>query len=67
MDQRRCERCSQPIPAERLEAVPDATLCLRCKGHEEQMRGKPEVDDLRPRREGLPEALRTVEQLTDGD
>lgn len=27
----RCERCGQPIPRERLEAIPTARLCVRCK------------------------------------
>lgn len=27
----RCESCGQDIPAERLEAVPAATLCVSCK------------------------------------
>ncbi|HMQ53084.1 MAG TPA: TraR/DksA family transcriptional regulator [Anaerolineae bacterium] len=26
-----CERCGQPIDPERLEAVPEATLCITCK------------------------------------
>jgi DnaK suppressor protein len=26
-----CERCGKEIPAERLEAVPAATLCVSCK------------------------------------
>ena len=26
-----CERCGQPIPEERLEALPYATLCIDCK------------------------------------
>ncbi len=26
-----CERCGNPIPAERLEAIPTATLCVACK------------------------------------
>jgi DnaK suppressor protein len=26
-----CERCGNEIPAERLEAVPAATLCVSCK------------------------------------
>jgi RNA polymerase-binding transcription factor DksA len=26
-----CEACHQPIPEARLEAVPEATLCVRCK------------------------------------
>ncbi len=27
----KCESCGQDIPAERLEAVPAATLCVSCK------------------------------------
>jgi RNA polymerase-binding transcription factor DksA len=27
----RCERCHQPIPPERLEAIPWARLCISCK------------------------------------
>ncbi len=27
----RCERCDQPIPDERLEALPAARLCMECK------------------------------------
>lgn len=26
-----CERCGNPIPPERLEAIPTATLCVACK------------------------------------
>ncbi len=26
-----CDECEQPIPAERLEALPFATLCVRCQ------------------------------------
>lgn len=26
-----CERCGNPIPEERLEALPTATLCVACK------------------------------------
>ncbi len=26
-----CERCDQPIPEERLRALPHASLCVRCK------------------------------------
>jgi DnaK suppressor protein len=26
-----CERCEEPIDPARLEAVPEATLCVRCK------------------------------------
>jgi hypothetical protein len=27
---RGCERCKQPIPPERLEALPQTRLCLQC-------------------------------------
>jgi RNA polymerase-binding transcription factor DksA len=67
MDQRRCERCSQPIPAERLGAVPDAKLCVGCQEWSVRLRPRPMVDDLRERREGLPEALRRVVPLWEGD
>jgi len=30
-----CARCSAQIPIERLEAVPTASLCIRCKEAEE--------------------------------
>ena len=30
-----CARCSAQIPVERLEAVPTASLCIRCKEAEE--------------------------------
>lgn len=30
-----CERCSVEIPAERMEAVPTASLCITCKEAEE--------------------------------
>jgi len=30
-----CARCSEEIPSERLEAVPTASLCIRCKEDEE--------------------------------
>lgn len=26
-----CERCGQPINLERLEIIPEATLCVKCK------------------------------------
>jgi hypothetical protein len=28
--QRYCERCAVEIPAERLEAMPGTTICVRC-------------------------------------
>jgi DnaK suppressor protein len=35
----KCESCGQDIPRDRLEAVPYAKLCLKCKTDEEQGRG----------------------------
>lgn len=32
-----CERCGQPIDPERLEALPDTTLCLKCKQEIERL------------------------------
>lgn len=31
-----CERCGKPIDPARLEAVPETTLCLKCKVVDEQ-------------------------------
>lgn len=31
-----CESCGAEIPAERLAAVPDTTLCVRCQGQRER-------------------------------
>ncbi|RMD87595.1 MAG: TraR/DksA family transcriptional regulator [Calditrichaeota bacterium] len=31
-----CQECGEPIGRERLEAVPHARLCIRCKSKEEQ-------------------------------
>lgn len=33
----RCERCRQPIPDERLEAVPYAEFCVQCRIREESL------------------------------
>jgi RNA polymerase-binding transcription factor DksA len=35
-DVRRCERCSEPIPSERLEVFPDSKLCSACQRKSEQ-------------------------------
>jgi DnaK suppressor protein len=34
-----CESCGQPIARERLEAVPHAKLCLKCKAEQEKTGG----------------------------
>jgi RNA polymerase-binding protein DksA len=31
-----CERCGKQIAAERLDAMPEATLCIDCKSQEEE-------------------------------
>jgi RNA polymerase-binding transcription factor DksA len=31
-----CENCGQPIAPDRLEAMPEATLCVRCKAAQER-------------------------------
>ena len=33
-----CERCGQPIEAERLKVLPDTTLCVKCKAELERKR-----------------------------
>lgn len=36
-----CDKCGQPIPQERLEALPQASLCLNCKaGQSKNAKGK---------------------------
>src|ERR1700742_3869726 len=32
-----CEECEEPISVKRLEARPETTLCIRCKGDQERM------------------------------
>ena len=32
-----CVRCGEPIGADRLEAMPEAELCISCKEHEENV------------------------------
>lgn len=32
-----CERCGQPIEAERLQVKPDATLCVKCQTEVERL------------------------------
>ncbi|OFX26745.1 MAG: hypothetical protein A2Z07_06670 [Armatimonadetes bacterium RBG_16_67_12] len=31
-----CERCQRPITQQRLRAIPYATLCIKCKSHQER-------------------------------
>ncbi len=32
-----CERCGKPIPSERLEVKPDATMCITCQTEVERL------------------------------
>jgi DnaK suppressor protein len=42
-----CQRCGQPIDPARLEAVPEATLCVKCKAIvERHMRLSPSTAQL---------------------
>ena len=52
---RACKACTQPIPAERLEALPDALLCAACQRGEET--GATGAEDYCPRC-GKPMTLR---------
>jgi RNA polymerase-binding transcription factor DksA len=68
MTEQLCERCGQPITAGLLERHPEATLCAGCLSRVQQVarRHRPK-DDLREQREELPEALRRVDPLWEGD
>ena len=35
---RTCSECGEPIPAERLEAKPDTTLCVNCSAESKKRR-----------------------------
>jgi hypothetical protein len=63
-----CERCGEPIHAERLELHPKATWCASCASKVQRViRQHLPVDDPRERREGSPPGLRKPENLQDGD
>jgi DnaK suppressor protein len=34
-----CERCGEPIDPERLQIMPEATMCVNCKVQSERQRG----------------------------
>jgi RNA polymerase-binding transcription factor DksA len=38
---RKCSKCGEPIPVDRLKAQPDATLCVVCKTEIERQPPKP--------------------------
>jgi len=35
----RCEECGEPIPKNRLDAIPYAALCVQCASQEEEVQG----------------------------
>jgi hypothetical protein len=43
-----CEICRQPIPLERLEALPGAKRCVRCQGKAESASGRGEEPEFCP-------------------
>jgi len=43
---RPCPQCGQPIPPERLEAIPDATRCVPCQQRTESAASGPHVSEL---------------------
>ncbi len=53
-----CAACSKPIPPERLQAVPEATLCAACQQAEES--GNPRVEVEYCPKCGAPMQLRPV-------
>ncbi|HEX3015006.1 MAG TPA: TraR/DksA C4-type zinc finger protein [Desulfobacteria bacterium] len=57
-----CERCGKEIPLERLQAVPQTTLCVNCKEHDEVF----EAQQVRPVEEETlwPPFGRTFHDLT---
>lgn len=40
-----CDSCGQPINPERLEALPQASLCLSCKSSKSKRTASPTVDE----------------------
>lgn len=44
-----CERCGKPIPPERLEVKPDATMCVNCQTEVERLQRRGLVATQRPR------------------
>lgn len=58
----KCEMCGDDIPVERLEAMPQTTLCVECKNHSEHQ----EIQRVRPVEEETlwPPFGRTFHDLT---
>lgn len=44
-----CERCGKPIPPERLEVKPDATMCVSCQTEVERLHRRGLIATQRPR------------------
>lgn len=67
----RCQRCGQEIPLERLEAVPETTLCLECRRAAEEprvtQRRRPIEEEVVPLPfGGLPGDEETGDRMIDG-
>lgn len=53
-----CEKCGEAIPQERLDIVPETTLCVRCAGElERRVLGSRTISWLRDRKPRLPDDL----------
>ena len=53
-----CEACGQKIPPERLDILPEATLCVRCQSQAERFIGSRKQFSSTPRTKRPPEELR---------
>lgn len=45
-----CERCGKPIPPERLEVKPDATLCVTCQAEVERLQKRGLLQQMQQQR-----------------
>lgn len=43
-----CLHCGRKIGSKRLEALPWASMCVRCQGHAEAQRERQRISELRP-------------------
>ncbi len=41
-----CDCCGKPIPRERLEAIPETTLCLTCKAKQSKFKTGPALSGI---------------------
>jgi RNA polymerase-binding transcription factor DksA len=62
-----CEDCGGPIDEERAARL-GVTRCTPCQARVDRLAGlRHGVDDLRSRRDGLPDSLRRVEPMWEED